>query len=166
MRIGIVSDTHMPTRGQSLPHAVVQGLRGVDLILHAGDFCNKEAVVQLERIAPVEGVAGNNDGPEIVKRFGRKKILTLNGFTLGLVHGDGTRLTTERRALEAFKGEAVEIFVFGHSHVPMMKTTGGILLFNPGSAMDRRRQPKFSFGLLDLSGPQPKPEHVFYDSKA
>jgi hypothetical protein len=35
--IGLVSDTHMPERCAALPPALVEVLRSVDLLLHAGD---------------------------------------------------------------------------------------------------------------------------------
>ncbi|MBC8074637.1 MAG: hypothetical protein H7Y32_01055, partial [Chloroflexales bacterium] len=35
--IGLVSDTHMPQRCAALPPALFAALRGVDLLLHAGD---------------------------------------------------------------------------------------------------------------------------------
>ncbi|CEH29349.1 phosphodiesterase [Aneurinibacillus migulanus] len=164
MRIGVVSDTHMPSRAKRLPEALVRGLQGVELILHAGDFTSPEVIVELETIAPIEGVAGNNDGEEIVSRFGRKKVLTYKGFRIGLVHGDGKSKTTERRAQDAFTEDEVDIIVFGHSHTPLMREVEGVLLFNPGSPTDKRRQPQFSYGILEL-GTEIKAEHYFYDSK-
>lgn len=38
--------------------------------------------------------------------------------------------------------------VFGHTHVPWNQEHNGLLLFNPGSAIDRRRQARCSVGLL------------------
>ncbi|MEX2105031.1 MAG: YfcE family phosphodiesterase, partial [Bacilli bacterium] len=35
MRIGVVSDTHIPKRAKLLPRKLIEGLKGVDLILHA-----------------------------------------------------------------------------------------------------------------------------------
>ncbi|HLY65918.1 MAG TPA: metallophosphoesterase family protein, partial [Chloroflexota bacterium] len=40
--------------------------------------------------------------------------------------------------------------VFGHSHIPMNEWDDGLLLFNPGSATDRRRQPRHTMGLIRL----------------
>ncbi len=37
MRIGLISDTHIPTAGSDLWPQVYEALRGVDLIMHAGD---------------------------------------------------------------------------------------------------------------------------------
>jgi predicted phosphodiesterase len=40
--------------------------------------------------------------------------------------------------------------VFGHSHIPLDEATDGIRIFNPGSPTDRRRQPRGTFGVLDV----------------
>jgi len=42
------------------------------------------------------------------------------------------------------------VVVFGHSHIPVNEWHDGLLLFNPGSPTDRRRQPKHTMGLLRL----------------
>jgi len=54
--IGVISDTH----GLLRPEAVV-ALRGVELILHAGDLGSPEVLDALKGIAPVVAVRGNND---------------------------------------------------------------------------------------------------------
>ena len=38
MKVGVISDTHIPTIAPSLPPAVYEIFKGVDLILHAGDI--------------------------------------------------------------------------------------------------------------------------------
>jgi len=164
MRIGVVSDTHIPGRAKNLPKALIQGLQGVDLILHAGDWVDLSVVEALAKIAPVEGVVGNNDGEAMRKRFGKKKILSLGKFRLGITHGDGARKTTEFRAWETFSKDKVDVIIFGHSHIPLQRTHSGILIFNPGSPTDKRRQPKYSYGILEL-GSVVKAEHYFFDDK-
>ncbi len=42
------------------------------------------------------------------------------------------------------------VVVFGHSHIPWNEEHDGQLLFNPGSATDRRRQARCSIGLLHV----------------
>lgn len=165
MRIGIISDTHMPTRAKQLPQALRTGLSGVDMILHAGDWTKLDVADALQQIAPVDGVAGNNDGEDIIRRFGRKKILTLAGYRIGIVHGDGFKKTTEVRAWEAFAGDKVDIILFGHSHVPFLRRHQGVLVFNPGSATDKRRQPQYSYGILTL-GDTAQAQHFYYDDKS
>lgn len=166
MKIGVVSDTHMPFRGKQLPRALVEGLQGVDLILHAGDWTSLDAVSQLEAIAPVDGVAGNNDGREFVKRFSRRKVIEVAGVRIGLIHGDeGFGASTEFVAFEAFRDEGVDIIIFGHSHVPHISRKDGILLFNPGSAMDKRWESEYSFGLIEI-GDEITARHVYYKDKS
>lgn len=165
MRIGVLSDTHMSTASARLPKALEKGLTGVDLILHAGDWVSPAVAELLERIAPVEGIAGNNDGEEIVRRFGRRKIVRAGELSIGMVHGDGWGKTTEQRAYEAFANERVNAVVFGHSHIPHMEWKNGMLLFNPGSPWDKRRQPRYSFGILKTEGNRIEAEHVFFDDR-
>lgn len=166
MRIGVVSDTHMNGKTAYLPQALREGLQGVDQILHAGDWTSPAVAELLERIAPVDGVAGNNDGPDIIERFGWSKLVRAGDILIGIVHGDGYGKTTEQRAYEAFAGEPVDVILFGHSHVPYLERRGGVLLFNPGSPTDKRRQPRYSYGILEIgAGKSMEAELFYYDSK-
>jgi len=54
--IGVISDTH----GVLRPEAV-KALRGVDLIIHAGDVGRSDILDELRQIAPVFAVRGNTD---------------------------------------------------------------------------------------------------------
>jgi uncharacterized protein len=40
------------------------------------------------------------------------------------------------------------VVVFGHSHIPWLEDQDDLLLLNPGSPTDRRRQPEHTFALL------------------
>jgi putative phosphoesterase len=164
VRVGVVSDTHMFGRSRELPRALAAGLQGVDLILHAGDWMDEHIPDLFERIAPVDGVAGNNDGMEIVQRFGRSKILHLSGYRIGIVHGDGGRKTTLERAMDEFSDNTVDCIIFGHSHIPYHAVHQGILMLNPGSPTDKRRQPRYSFGILKLEEAM-EAELYFYDDR-
>jgi putative phosphoesterase len=168
MKIIVVSDTHMPRSSRQLPNRLVQELRTADLILHAGDWTSEEVYEELARYAPVEGVAGNNDGEAVASRFGcRKKLQLPGGVTIGLVHGHGAKagLTAEQTAGHSFAPGEADLIVFGHSHIPVLKRQGGRLLFNPGSPTDKRREKQYSFGILDIEGRKIEARHVFYDSK-
>ncbi|GAB2724173.1 metallophosphoesterase family protein [Paenibacillus thermoaerophilus] len=163
VKIGVVSDTHLH-RPRPLPEPLANGLKGVDLIVHAGDWIHPDTAGLFEAFAPVVGVAGNNDGPDIVRRFGRRLTLEQAGVRIGVVHGDGGRLTTEERAWEAFKDDPPDVIVFGHSHIPYKGQRGNTLMFNPGSPTDKRFQPRYSFGILVLDeGRIVSAEHVFFD---
>ena len=56
IKIGILSDTHDLLRSE-----VIDALQGCDHILHAGDISSQGILDQLEQIAPVKVVRGNND---------------------------------------------------------------------------------------------------------
>ncbi|RUS46210.1 metallophosphoesterase family protein [Cohnella sp. AR92] len=167
MKLGIVSDTHMPRMAKELPEPLVHAFRKVDAILHAGDWTDLRILEQLEKLAPVYGVAGNNDGTDIVKKFGYRKILQLGGVSIGLVHGhgDGGRTATETRALRAFQNDPVDAIVYGHSHLPVLKRVNGLLVFNPGSPTDKRRLSQFSFGLMKIEEGRIQAKHVYYKDK-
>lgn len=149
MRIGVLSDTHVPGRARALPPVLFEAFDGVDMILHAGDLVSTRVLVELEAIAPVVAVRGNMDPPELARQLPKQRELLLEGVKIGLIHGDGpgARRPAER-ALAAFPD--ADCIVFGHSHVPMCERRGRTLLFNPGSPTDRRRQPQHSYGFLTL----------------
>jgi putative phosphoesterase len=150
MLIGLVSDTHVPRRSKALPDWLLDGLQGVDLILHAGDLTDRSVLRALAAVAPVEAVAGNGDAPDLCAELGERKLLTLEGYRIGLVHGHGVKGNTLSRAMAAFADQHLNVIVFGHSHIPYQQWHEGTLLVNPGSPTDKRRQPQYSFGLLKL----------------
>jgi putative phosphoesterase len=61
MRIGLISDTHIPTAAKELWPQIYDAFRGVDLIMHAGDLMVPEVIDWLEEVAPVMAVWGNGD---------------------------------------------------------------------------------------------------------
>jgi uncharacterized protein len=168
-RIGLVADTHLPRFGRALPRALVDGLRGarISAILHCGDFTDAFAVELFEAIAPLDAVAGNNDPESLVRRYGERKILTVENARIGLVHGHAGRRTAHENALAAFVHERVDAICYGHSHRPRIeRLPGGTLVVNPGSPTDKRRCPTYSFALLTVNGSRVAAELVGYDSRA
>jgi putative phosphoesterase len=171
MRIGVVADTHMPQFGVALPRELHQGLvdASVELILHLGDITGAEIPALFEAIAPFDAVAGNNDGPDLLARFGRHKIVDVEGIRIGMTHGDlGTGATTPQRAIRTFGPQDVEVVLFGHSHTPLLqRLDDGRWLLNPGSPTSKRRQPRYSWALLDLrSARDIRPELRFFDDRS
>jgi len=119
MKIGIISDTHLPKKGKQLPAAVIQALQEADLIIHAGDWSSMEVYEELSHLAPVKGVYGNIETEDILIHFPQKLYLELAGYRIGVVHGDkGKGKTTPDRAFSAFADEKVDLIIFGHSHIP------------------------------------------------
>jgi putative phosphoesterase len=157
--VAVVSDSHLPRFGRRLPAALIEVLTAAApaLILHLGDHTDGTAVEELAAIAPVEAVAGNNDPPELVARFGVTREVAVGRVRVGLTHGHlGRGRTTPDRALATFTGREVDVVAFGHSHIPLVEWRGDVLLVNPGSPTDRRRQPRPTIALLDVpDGPAP-----------
>ena len=162
--VGVVSDTHLPRFGRALPRALERGLRRarVDRILHLGDMTDLLAVPLFEAIAPFDAVAGNNDGPAIRERFGRRKIVTIEDVRVGMVHGDGKGRSTKDRALATFARGDVDVVLFGHSHRPFVGTHDGVLAANPGSPTDKRFNPLYSYAVLTVDGARAHVALKFY----
>ena len=159
--IGLVSDTHLPRFGRRLPKALVEGLVsvGASAVFHLGDHMHGFVVDLLADVPGVglhgvEAVAGNNDPPDLVERFGYGRVVIVDGVRIGLTHGHlGIERSTSERALSTFGSgplASVDVVAFGHSHVPLVERRGSVLLVNPGSPTDRRRQATYSFGLLRI----------------
>lgn len=147
--IGIISDTHIPTRGRRLPPDIFSILEDVQLILHAGDLVDENILLELQTIAPVEAVAGNMDPVHLHAKLGRLKLIEAGGITLGLLHGDaGGHNIKYKEAEELFLPHRPRVIVFGHLHVPVIKEIGGVLFFNPGSLVDPRQEPRATCGKI------------------
>ena len=161
MKVGVLSDTHIPSKAKALPNVVIQAFKGVDHIIHAGDINSFEVLDALECLAPVTAVSGNIDPIQIQEVLSDKIIVTLNGYRIGITHGHGRTGKTLDRAIKCFQDEDVDCIIFGHSHIPYCEFRNNILLFNPGSPTDKRRNEYFSFGILELEDGI-KAKHIFF----
>ncbi|MBW1713348.1 MAG: metallophosphoesterase family protein, partial [Deltaproteobacteria bacterium] len=77
-------------------------------------------------------VSGNMDPPEIRSAWPDKRVVELDGFRFGLTHGWGSPFGLDKRVLNQMP--EVDCVCFGHSHRPLNKRRGDVLLFNPGAA--------------------------------
>lgn len=150
MRIGVISDTHIPRACPGLPAKVIKAFEGVDLILHAGDLVEVKVLRDLERIAKTTAVYGNMDEPDLRNSLPEKEIIKIGGFVIGLVHGYGTAPNIANYVKNQFT-EKVDVIVFGHSHTPLNEIKNGILFFNPGSPTDKIFAKYNSCGILTVT---------------
>ena len=126
MRIGVISDTH-----NHLDPLVPRLFAGVDHIIHAGDIGLPWIILELEQIAPVTAVAGNNDDDGLEYRdtalveLGDRKIL---------VHHIVDPRKPARVLSQRIIRENPDVVVFGHTHKRFCETIGNVLYFNPGYA--------------------------------
>lgn len=152
IRIGVLSDTHIPLNAQRIPKEVLQGLKGVDLILHAGDLINLDVLDDLKAIAEVRAVCGNMDSLQVREALKRKEIIKVGSVKIGLMHGIGSPEGLKERIVKDFEGDGVDVIVFGHSHSPINEKKKKVLLFNPGSSTDKIFAPYNSYGILTING--------------
>jgi uncharacterized protein len=152
MRVAVISDTHMPRRGTALPPACLERLAGADLIVHAGDHSDLDAVRRLRALGPpVVAVHGNVEEAAVRASLPGTAEVEVDGLLLAVLHDAGPEAGRLGRMRRRFpRAGAV---VFGHSHIPLHEVgEDGLVLLNPGSPTDRRRQPRHSMAELVVSG--------------
>ena len=140
MKIGILSDTHNLLRQEVKEH-----LNGCDAILHGGDISSQQILDQLEQIAPVKVVRGNND-----KEWAEQLPLFLD-FELG-----GLRFFMTHKKKDLPKDLSVyDLVIYGHSHQysSVWQEPAGkhrTLLLNPGSCGPRRFVQPITMAILTI----------------
>jgi putative phosphoesterase len=118
-----------------------------EMILHAGDIVTA-GLADCFAPLPWHAVRGNMD--HSLPDLPVSRIVKISGKSIGLIHGWGPVGNIEQRVINHFSGQAVDAIVFGHSHQPVCRRVDGLLLFNPGSATDRRSAPQHTVGLLTI----------------
>jgi putative phosphoesterase len=141
IRIGVISDTHDLLRPQAIDF-----LRGSDFIIHAGDICDAMIIDELERIAPVTVVRGNNDMGAWANALPETELVKIGGIFIYVIH-DLAQLDIDPHAA------GVKVVVSGHSHQPVIEHRDGVIFVNPGSAGARRFKLPISVAELVIAGP-------------
>ena len=154
MRIGVLSDTHLPGERRALWDEVRTAFEGVELILHAGDVVHPMVFDWLEEIAPVLAAEGNNDVLWKDARMAPLQVIEVGGWRIGMVHD----MEPEERPIDELlkrhlKGERVDIVVTGHTHFERLDYRDGVLQMNPGSPTHPHLQSTRlgTVGILDLA---------------
>ncbi len=153
IRIGLISDTHIPSAGKQLPDLVAELLWGVDLIIHAGDITVPSVLDWLEGIAPVVAAQGNEDTGLMDRRIAPSLIMQTRWGRIAAVHDLCYADMPVRESLARFFRSPVDVVVHGHTHEPMVERVGSVLVVNPGSASfpNNRRDLPGSLGILTLT---------------
>ena len=129
-RIGVIADNH-----GYLDPAVLEIFAGVTHIIHAGDIVEPEILALLRALAPVTAVAGNMDSGDL-SSLSREAAGEVGGVRFVVAH-------KRKRVLKDLaagkidglpKGEAPDLVVYGHDHVPAAAWVDGTLYLDPGSA--------------------------------
>jgi putative phosphoesterase len=152
VRIGVISDTHIIDKAQGLPEEILKDFKHCDMVIHAGDLIDISVLDKLKSVCPVvKAVAGNMDPPEVKAKLPEKQIIPVAKYKIGLMHGYGPAHALLPLLTEAFKKDAVDIIIFGHSHSAYNRKNGRILYFNPGSPTDKIFAQCNSYGIIEIN---------------
>lgn len=149
MKILVLSDTHIPRNAPDLPSKIYDAIKGVEMIIHAGDFVEKHVYDRLASLKSIKAVSGNMDDTELIGALSKKEIIQIEGRRIGIVHGYGAASAIVQTVKKEFSN--VDCIIFGHSHNAVNVVKDGILFFNPGSATDTVFAPFQSYGILSVT---------------
>jgi putative phosphoesterase len=138
MIVGLISDTHGLLR-----ESAFRALRGVEIILHAGDVGDAAILETLGKLAPVVAVRGNVDTAAWAEVLPVTAVANAGGKKIYMLH-DVHQLALNPAA------SGYSIVVSGHSHKPGQTERDGVLYINPGSAGPRRFNLPITVARLDL----------------
>jgi putative phosphoesterase len=147
-RVGLISDTHGLLRPEALAF-----LRGSDFIVHAGDIGNAKVLEELEQLAPVTVVRGNNDRGSWADAIAQTEMLRVDEVLIYVLH-DLAELDLDPVAA------GFRVVVSGHSHHPLIQQRDGVLYVNPGSSGPRRFKLPISIAELQIVGESVEAECV------
>jgi putative phosphoesterase len=151
-RIGVISDTHGLLRQEA-----VERLRGVDMIIHAGDVGNQEVLDELEQVAPVVAVRGNMDHGEWAEVLPFTRLLEVGEVAIYVIH--------DLEKLDIVPEVAgVSLVISGHTHQPRKVRKGDVLFLNPGSAGPGRFNKPVSLALVEVEGKELHAEMVWLEA--
>lgn len=137
-RIAVIADTHGLLRSE-----IKEILKGCEMILHGGDINSQKILDELNAIAPVYVVRGNND-KEWAEGLQTQIEATLFGLRVYMVHN-------KKQRKEDLSG--VDLFIYGHSHKYEEKKENGVYCLNPGSCGPRRFRQPVTMAVLKIEEP-------------
>jgi uncharacterized protein len=151
MKIGVISDTH-----NHFDPRIPALFAGVDHILHAGDICLPWIILDLQSIAPVTAVLGNNDEG---LPYNETEVITLADRKF-LIHHIVDVHRPSAIFSRALTRERPDIVIFGHTHKPFNQSIDNVLYFNPGYAGKPRFNQPRSLAILHCTAGKIRPEFI------
>ena len=115
--VGVISDTHGRLSTESYA-----ALIGCDHIIHAGDIGDPGILRELETIAPVTAVLGNNDFAEYGTSVTRYARPVIDGVKFLVAHfPNDVRISSFGSGALAPGDPIPNICIHGHTHVPRLE---------------------------------------------
>jgi putative phosphoesterase len=155
-RIGILSDTHI-TRIEPWYRAQVKtAFQDCSTILHAGDLTDV-SILDIFKGKEVHAVHGNMCELSSRQHLPTSKLITIEGYSIGLCHGAGARHNIEERMWDLFP--TADCIVYGHTHIPVNHRFAKTLFINPGSFQPTGRYGAAgSYAILSINENGPRAE--------
>jgi hypothetical protein len=151
MKIGVISDTHIPISSKDIPDKILEEFKNVDMIIHAGDLVDLSVLDKLHSVCKdIRAVRGNMDSKDVRAKLPEKELIAVGNFKIGVMHGWGPPDKLMEMMSRAFKSDKVNLIIFGHSHRALKLKKDNILYFNPGSPTDNIFAPYNSFGIIEI----------------
>ena len=124
----VISDTHGNIRGIEKLFPLFDEC---DYIIHLGDTSTDGQTIRRNYPDKTYLLNGNCD---LSKAGEDELILDFEGVKIFACHGDayGVKRGYDRIAYKC-RQEGCQVCLFGHTHAPIEKTVGEVLLFNPGT---------------------------------
>jgi putative phosphoesterase len=147
MKLVVMSDTHLSRVTDQFRGICERYCRDADMVVHLGDWTQAEVLDFLEQY-PLQAVAGNMDDYSVHNRLPVKKVIQVNGFRIGIIHGWGSARDLQSRLKTQFAD--VHAIFFGHTHQPLQMEEHGLFWFNPGSVFSGRGQFQGTVGVVHV----------------
>lgn len=159
MKIFVISDTHGKTQRAKEVYA---RLKGIDLIVHLGDFQKDAKELGKELGTDVISVKGNTDGSSSSKDY---KILETSYGKVLLVHGHREEVKFSLQNLLYRTQElGCKAAFFGHTHEPFYGEIDGVYLVNPGSLSFPKEESKASYAIVTINKDEFNAAIVYYNT--
>jgi putative phosphoesterase len=163
MKIAVFSDSH----GDAGSIEKILAVEKPDIVLHLGDHASDLSRAAMPKsVKSAFTVSGNCDfgGPperlvtlrDAADASGKEAsflILMMHGHTAGVKSGTA-------RAVEKARAAGADALFFGHTHVPLLEYSRGLLVLNPGSSKKRfpPDERTAAYGLITLENGVLKPD--------
>ena len=150
LTIGVLSDTHGKIDGK-----VIDRIRCMDLVLHAGDIDEPEILQALGKSDKITAVRGNMDFGAWSQALPIEAFVEAGDILIYMVH-DLHRISIDPSSAD------VRIVISGHTHRPAAERKNGVLYLNPGSASFPRDGHKASMAQIEIVKDRFAYRHIWF----
>ena len=133
-QIVVISDTHFHTWDEVHPD-IRRAVAEADIAVHCGDFVRMDVLEGFRQEAKRSvAVHGNTDVVELRNAIPYVDVIEVEGKRIGVTHPAWGGPEFQPEELLPDFPEPVDVILYGHLHVPVNETRGGVLFVNPGQA--------------------------------